>query len=399
MSILGRLFRSFRRKKRRRVYREYMEVPEESYYGNVDTREDPLSIKNHVVNLCEQMIEISRELDDVRHEYEQVTAYLNDIQIVEGLEGPQKKELEEVATQLSKLVNARNDYLNAEQKISDDTFNQMEEMEAELPSIIRRLKVNEADLEAVKHDLNYLASEKVEWSIVHHERAEELTQLRKLSMTLLLAFGGLAILVLLLSMTFEWELLPITIVALLATLAAAYVILRMQECNRDIKQSDVNQNYIISLENRIKIKYVNAKNAVDYTCNRFHVRNSKELTYNYEQYIEICKEREKFKQTNEELEYFKNRLVRIMRNLNLYDARAWLNYANAIIDRHEMVELKHELFSRRQFLRGRIDYNLAAIADMKVDVDLYIDKLGDKAANIRAIVEKVEELNKGLGKL
>ena len=376
-----------------------MEVPEESYYGNVDMLEDPLSIKNHVVNLCEQMIDISRELDDVRHEYEQVTAYLNDIQIVEGIEGQQKKELEEVATQVTKLVKARNDYLNAEQKISDEVFNQMEEMEAELPSIIRRLKVNEADLEAVRHDLNYLASEKVEWSVVRHEREEELAQLRKLSTLLLLSFGGLAILVVLLSMTFEWELLPITIVALFATLAAAYVILRMQECNKEIKQSDVNQNYIISLENRIKIKYVNAKNAVDYTCNRFHVRSSKELTYNYEQYIEICKERERFKQTNEELEYFKNRLVRIMRNLNLYDARVWLNYANAIIDKHEMVELKHELFSRRQFLRSRIDYNLAAISDMKVDVDLYVDKLGDKSGNIRAIVNKVEELNKGLGKL
>ena len=200
-------------------------------------------------------------------------------------------------------------------------------------------------------------------------------------------------------MTFEWELLPLFIVALLATLAASYVILRMQECNKDIKQSDVNQNYIISLENRIKIKYVNAKNAVDYTCKRFHVKNSKELTFNYEQYIEICKEREKFKQTNEELEYFKNRLVRILRGINLYDAKIWLNYANAIIDKHEMVELKHELFSRRQFLRGRIDYNLAAISDMKVDVDLYVDKLGDKAAQIRAIVYKVEELNRGLGLL
>ena len=41
-----------------------------------------------------------------------------------------------------------------------------------------------------------------------------------------------AILVLLLSMTFDWELLPITIVALFATLAAAYLIFRMQECNK-----------------------------------------------------------------------------------------------------------------------------------------------------------------------
>lgn len=399
MSILGRWFEKLRRKRRQYEPREYLEISDEEIYINDEALSDPPSIRKHVISLCEQMIDISRELDDVRQEYDRVTAYLNDIQIVEELGGDLRKQLEEVATQITKLINVRNEYLNAEQKISDDTFNQMEEMEAELPDIIRRLQGNEKDLEIVKRDLNYLASEKIEWNVTRHEREEELMQLRKLSVTLLFSFGGIAILVLLLSITFQWELLPIIIVALLATLAASYVILRMQECNKDIKQSEVNQNYIISLENRIKIKYVNAKNAVDYTCNRFHVNNAKELTYNYEQYIEICKERERFKQTNEELEYFKNKLVQILRKLNLYDARIWLNYANAIIDPKEMVELKHELFSRRKFLRGRIDYNLAAISDMRVDVDLYVDKLGDKAGQVMAIVNRVDELNEDLGLL
>ena len=374
-----------------------MERQEDSYYANIEAIEDPISIKKHVVNICEQMIDISREIDDVRQEYDQVTAYLNDIQIVEGLQGEQRKQLEEVATHITKLIKARNDYLNAEHKISDETFNQMEEMEAEIPNVIRRLKVNEADLETVKHDLNYLAAEKVEWSVIRQEREEEIALLRKHSMTLLFGFGGVAIMTAILSMMMEWGMLPVFIVALIATLAAAYVVLRMQECKKDIKQSDVNQNYIISLENRIKIKYVNAKNAVDYTCNRYHVKNSNELTFNYEQYIDICKERERFKQTNEELEYYKTRLVRILRGINLYDAKIWLNYANAIVDNHEMVELKHEYFTRRQFLRSQINYNLAAIADLRVDVDLYVDKLGEKAVQVRAIVEKVDEINKGLG--
>lgn len=398
MSILSRWFRRFKnRKKKRTIHREYMEIPEDSYYGTVDSIEDPLSIKNHVVHICEQMIDISREIDDVRQEYDQITAYLNDIQIVEGLEGEQRKQLEDVATHISKLIKARNDYLNAEHKISDETFNQMEEMEAEIPNVIRRLKVNEADLETVKHDLNYLAAEKVEWSVVRQEREEEIALLRKHSGIIMLAFGGLAILTGILSIMMEWGMLPVFIVALMATLLAAYVIFRMQECKKDIKQSDVNQNYIISLENRIKIKYVNAKNAVDYTCNRYHVKNSKELIFNYEQYIDICKERERFKQTNEELEYYKTRLVRILREINLYDAKIWLNYANAIVNKDEMVELKHEYFTRRQFLRSQINYNLAAIADLRVDVDLYVDKLGEKAVQVRAIVDKVDEINKGLG--
>lgn len=398
MSIIGRWIEKIKSKKRRKMERESLRMKTE-HLVNEESLSDPVTIKNHVIHLCEQMIDISRELDDVRHEYDKVTNYLKDIQMVEGLGGDLRKQLEEVATHMTKLVNVRNDLLNAEHKISDEVFNQMEEKEAEIPDVIRRLKMNEAELETIKHDLNILAGQKVEWSIVSQEREEELEQLRRLSFVLLFCFGGVAIIVVLLSMTLKWDMLPVFFVALLATLAAAYVILRMQECNKDIKKSEVNQNYIISLENRIKIKYVNAKNAVDYTCNRFHVKNSKELTFNYEQYIEICKEREKFKQTNEDLEYYKNRLVRILQSVNLYDAKIWLNYANAIMNKNEMVELKHELFSRRQFLRGRIDYNLNAISEMRADVDLYVDKLGNKAGQVRAIVNKVDELNRGLGLL
>lgn len=396
MSILSRWFRRIREKRRDRIRREYLEIEEENFSWSEVTLEDPLSIKNHVVSLCEQMIDISRELDDVRREYDQVTEYLKDIQMIESLVGEQKKQLEDVATQVSKLINVRNDYLNAEQKISDETFNQMDEKEAEIPDVIRRLKVNEKDLDTVKRDLNYLASEKVEWSVTRQEREEELEQLRKMSVILLFAFGGMAIMVALLSINLKWNMLPVLIVALLATLSAAYIILRMQDCKIEIKQCDVNQNYIISLENRIKIKYVNAKNAVDYTYNRFHVKNSRELIFNYEQYIEICKERERFKQTNEDLDYYKNRLVRLLRGLSLYDAKIWLTYANAIVEKKEMVERKHELFMRRQFLRSRIDYNLNAISEMKSDVNLYVDQLGDQSIQIRNIVQHVENLNKNL---
>lgn len=357
---------------------------------------DQASIRNYVINLCEQMIDISKEMDEVRKEYDRVTAHLNDIQIVEGLEGEQKAQLVEIATQVSKLINVRNDYINAGSKISDDTFHQMQELEDEVPSIISRLMDNEKYLDTIKRDLNRLAGEKIEWSVIKQETEEELKDLRRMSKILLFAFGTIAVLIVVMSIMMKWNSLPIIIVAFMATLAASYIIIRIQECTTEVKQSELNINHAIALENRVKIRYVNIKNAVDYTCQRFHVTNSQELTYNYEQYIEVCKERERLKQTNEDLEYFNNRLVRILRGLHLYDAKVWLNYANAVIDPREMVELKHELFTCRQNLRNRIEYNLNAISEMKVEVDKYVEKMGDKSQQVRAILEKVEELNKGI---
>lgn len=379
--------------KRKKKPQPNIEVQEENIKP-VELR-DSASIRNYVINICEQMIDISREMDDVRREYDIVTAYLNDIQIVEGLEGEQKAQLIEISTQVSKLINTRNEYLNAGKKISDETFHQMQELENEVPAIIRRLKDNEVYLDTIKRDLNRLAAEKIEWSVLRHERQEEQESLRRMSKIVLVVFGIFAVLLTGVSIVMEWEALPMFILAFMATLAATYILIRMQECAKDIKQCDVNQNYAIVLENRVKIKYVNTKNAVDYTCNRFRVNNSRELTYNYEQYQEVCKEREKLKNVNEDLDYFNNRLVRILRGLNLYDAKIWLNYANAVIDPKEMVELKHEYFTRRQSLRNRIEYNLNAITDMRVEVDKYIEKMGDKSEQVRAILLKVEELNKG----
>ncbi len=378
----------FRRKKKQNI-----EITEEQIAPVVLT--DAKAIHQYVVELCEQMIETSKEMEEIRAGYDEVTAYFNDIAVIEGLQGENRDLLVDVATNVCKLNKARQDYLNAEHKITDEMFNLLDDNEAEMPRIIKRMRENETYLDAIKRDMNRLAGEKVEWSVTRQEREEERKTLRRSSFTMLYVFGFATILVAVLSFLMEWDFLPIMIIALFATLAGSYVVLRTQECTREIKKCDVNLNRAIALENRVKIKYVNIKNAVDYTRERFHIENSMELTYNYEQYIEACKEREKFKQTNEDLEYFNGRLVRVLSALKLYDSKVWVNNAIAIIDPREMVEIKHELFGRRQKLRTRLDDNRKAIDNMQAEVEKYVDTLGPNATQVRTLMSKVETITRG----
>jgi len=397
MSLFGRLFRKKRKKNTYRQYEEY-----DVYTAEVNPDEQTQKpyqgsyAKDYVVNLCEQMIEISKAIEDIRGEYNKVTALLNDVQIVESLEGTQKEQLHDVANQITKLIHARDTYIKAGKKIPEETFQQIQETEDELPGIIRRLMDNEKYLDSIKRDLNRLATQKIEWTVIKQEAEAEQKDLRRFSQILFGVVGVVAVATVGLSIVLKLNALPIIIVAFLATLAASYIILRMQECITDIKQCEINLNHAITLENRVKIRYVNTKNAVDYTCNRFRVADAKELTNNYEQYIEVCKEREKFKQINEDLDYFNNKLVRVLRGLNLYDAKIWLNYVAAIVEPKEMVEVKHDLFVRRQGLRQQIEFNLDAIAEMRDDINLYLDDMGSKADQIRSILKTVEEMNSGI---
>lgn len=407
MSILSKFFgKLFGRKNRKERIKERMEtqaqyqaledIEDDDDYVHPVSLKDSESIKAYVVKLCEQMIDISKEMGDIRQEYKKITMLLTDVQVIEGLEGEQKRILQDVATNVSNLTKVRNECLNSEQKISDDVFRQIQEIEDEMPAIIRRYMDNEKYLDTIRRDLNRLAGEKIEWSVLRHERQEEQERLRKLSVVLLGVFGTLAVLVAALSVMLKWELLPLFVVALMATIAAVYIVIRMQDCAKDIRKCDINQNYTIALENRVKIKYVNIRNAVDYTSHRFNVVNSKELTYNYEQYMEICREREKFKLTNQDLEYYHGRLISILRNLGLYDPRVWISNAEAIINPKEMVEVKHELFSRRQKVRDQIDYNLNEISKIRQEIEGYSEFMGNSASQINAILQKVEDLNKGL---
>ena len=54
MSILSRWFRKLKNRKKRK-YEENVEIQVENSLWSSRIPDDPLAIKNHVVNLCEQM--------------------------------------------------------------------------------------------------------------------------------------------------------------------------------------------------------------------------------------------------------------------------------------------------------------------------------------------------------
>ena len=97
--------------------------------------------------------------------------------------------------------------------------------------------------------------------------------------------------------------------ALLSAVAGSFVLLTYQSYSDEVKSAAASKNKAVALENRVKIKYVSIKNAVDYTYEKYHVKNSKEFVYNYEQYLLAVKDKERFRRTNEDLEYNSKKLV------------------------------------------------------------------------------------------
>ena len=299
---------------------------------------------------------------------------------------------------MDRLGKERSEFLKTERRLSDSQFAQMQEEEDALPGIIKRLKSNEDYLDTVKRDMAFLEGKKLEWKLVKNDAVRTQRLMQKSACYLFLCYFTLMAFAVIVSWYMEMDLdlrLVMTILSLIAVLLGGYILIRYMDASTDLRKSNVNRNRAISLENHVKIKYVNIKNAVDYTCEKYHVRNSYELSYIYEQYQAEAKEKEKFRETSDELNYYTNTLLQYLNRLRMYDAKAWLNHANAIVDSRELVEMKHQLITRRQKLRTRMEYSKRTIANMKQEALVNIRRMGEVNPQLVQIIRQIDKMNLG----
>ncbi len=401
--IFPRLFR-----RRRRDYDYDEEYEQGGYYADLEEGEgeieeelnlsDEEQAKHYAIDLCDQMIKAAKDIEDTRAEYDLVTSYLTDVQIIEDLTEDERKPIADCAAHVDRLGKERSEFLKTERRLSDSQFAQMQEEEDALPGIIKRLKSNEDYLDTVKRDMAFLEGKKLEWKLVKNDAVRTQRLMQKSACYLFLCYFTLMAFAVIVSWYMEMDLdlrLVMTILSLIAVLLGGYILIRYMDASTDLRKSNVNRNRAISLENHVKIKYVNIKNAVDYTCEKYHVRNSYELSYIYEQYQAEAKEKEKFRETSDELNYYTNTLLQYLNRLRMYDAKAWLNHANAIVDSRELVEMKHQLITRRQKLRTRMEYSKRTIANMKQEALVNIRRMGEVNPQLVQIIRQIDKMNLG----
>lgn len=350
-------------------------------------------IEQYVVERLEQMIELTKEIEDEKSEYRMVTAYLNDIQLLEDMPQEEHKKIEEIAVNVVQLNTARTEFLNSAKKLSDAQFAQYERLEDEIPTAIKRLTANEMYRDTLKKDMKYLEREKSEWVMRKEFLTHQVNRLRSLLYVMLGVAVTAAVVMVFLQILFEMDMFYGWMVWIFATAVVICVIyLRMQSSTDEIAVAERNQNRAIQLLNKVKIKYINIANAVEYAYEKYHVESGTQLNQQWEYYLEAVKEREKYQRTNDDLEYFKGRLVRQLSQYKFYDAQVWVVQALALVDPKEMVEVKHGLINRRQKLRGRIEYNMNIIKEQKAEAEQLLDKVGDMRPQVEQILFAIDKL-------
>lgn len=382
----------FWKKKKEKKFKKQFEELEATVLSEKDYK-DAHKVEQYVVEHLEQMLELSKEIEDEKSEYRMVTSYLNDIQTLENLPEDEQKKIQDIAMNVVQLNAARTEFLNSAKKLSDAQFAQFEQMEDEIPTAIKRLSANEAYRDTLQKDMKYLEREKSEWVLRKEYLAHQVSRFKYLLYIMVGVAATAAVILGLLQFVFELDMFYGWLAWIFVTAVVICAIyLRMQSDREEIAAAERCQNRAIILQNKVKIKYVNIANAVEYACEKYHVNSASELNDQWEYYLEAVREREKYERTNEDLDYFKGRLVRELSKYKFYDAQVWVVQALALVDSKEMVEVKHGLISRRQKLRERIEYNMQIVGEQEAEAKQLLDKVGDMRPQVEKILFAIDKL-------
>ena len=322
---------------------------------------------DYVVGCLEQIAEATREIENLEYEYNMVTAYLKDMEEIEALPPDEKAALESAAAKVSAI---RRDRDKEEAKInkgmSDAKFAQLMMLDEGVEDGIRKLTEAEDYQRKIKNDLKQLDNER---SAFRYRRSELISEMEDCQgMAVVCSVAVAVCLFALIIMQFGFHMnttAGYVLAAGGASIFYIFVFLKYREASSEFKKLNSETNRLILLQNKVKIRYVNNTNLLDYLCMKYKVDSSKELA--------------------------KLELMHILRKYQIGDTAIWLNQTDAILDHKEMVEIRHSLILRRQSLRKRMDYNREVVAaNAQNEIKDLVESYPKYSGEIMALVEEYD---------
>lgn len=385
------LFFGKKRKKEQEIDEAFAKVYQE--IETIDNWNDPKKLEHYILDSCEQIIALTKEIEEEKAEYRVVTSYLTDIQTIEGLPDETRQAIREAASNIEQLNAARQAYENASYNISDSQFLLMEQNEDDVPQTIHRMLENERYQDKVRRDKNILEAQKNQWEIEREDITQERKIIKRASLLVFLLYATRLILLFVIQFATKMDMTVAFLVLFIVGALGGFIIyFRSIYLQKQMRQATRNENQAINLLNVVCMKYANVTKAVEYTKDKYGVHNSTELNYTWEQYVTAVKEKEKFLRNNDDLEYFNGRLIRLLQRIDLYDRKIWLDQTKALIDEDEMVEIKHNLVKRRQKIRGHIEDNRKIVQSERNEIDRLMTEHEHYVPEIIEIISSVDKL-------
>lgn len=371
---------------------EEEEIEHQIDYNNKEQRDD------YVKSCLERMADATKELENLTYEYDMVTSYLKDMEEIDALPQEESEQLKECARRVADLQSSRADYMERPRRISEENYRLMERMADEVEEGYEKLSETEEYQNLIRQDLGRLDGERHAYAYRRNEVMGVIADTRGMAVICVVALGLCVLLLLLLQFFLEMDTgIGYLLTAAAAAIAITVIYVKHLDARQELRRVENGINKIILLQNKVKIRYVNNTNLLEYLQLKYGVGSAKELIDLWENYQVERAERESLRKAERDLDYNERELLQMLKCYQIKDPAIWLHQTEAILDRKEMVEIRHNLIVRRQSLRRRMDYNKEVVAGgSQQEIKELVEKYPQYAKEIMQAVEEYE--NKYSGK-
>lgn len=348
---------------------------------------DDVSRIQYVNAQCEQIVESNNYVESAKKEYASVSEHLNDIQILDDLDEETRKLISETAEDMFSLNGERVETRSKKVRLPSSKYAYYIAHEDELPDAIKRMQNDELYCQMVRKDLGMLEGEKMGLREDIENCINRQHNVKNMSI-----IGVVLIIGFFIYMAVTGKIVPdgdnymLTVLMFVMTVFIVTMFMLNRNAVYTLKLSQRKLNRAIALQNKVKIKYINTVNSIEYQYAKFGVKNAYEFSNTYQMFLEDKKERERYARTTGMLGRATDRLTVILAGIGMRDAEIWQNQLEALFNQKEMVEVRHNLNVRRQKLREQMEYNLKKIDEAKKNIAEYAKQNPQYAGEILDIV-------------
>lgn len=262
----------------------------------------------------------------------------------------------------------------------------------DMPDVIRKLTSEEMYVSKLKAEIDRMEGEKGEQQYESRSVEENQNKMKNLSVFCMFSLLILFSLLLVLQLQFEANMqIWILLCGIAFAVATLGVFIRYFNNVNRAKTAEHYLNKIIRKQNKVKMKYVNAKNGVDYVYRKYNVHSASELLFQWEQFILTKNARENYQRSGNELSYYERKLQKHLEEYRIQDTGIWLNKVEYLADPAEMEQLKKELESKIEELKKKIDGCMKAVQKTKDEISLLAIRNPEYTEAINALMAEAEE--------
>lgn len=344
--------------------------------------------KEYVINRRERMETLKQDMEQMKREYRVLAEYHNDMDLLESLPDDASAKIRDTATVIMRLQRDRKSFQDDKTLLDDGKYMQMSHYTEDMPDVIRRLTSDEMYVSRLKNEIDQLEGEKSEQQFESRDVEENQGRMKKVAVACMFALFALFAVFIVMQLEFEADTQIAVLLCGIAFAAATLgVFIRYFNNVNRAKTAEHRLNKIIARQNKAKIKYVNAKNGVDYVYKKYNVHSAGELLFQWEQFIMTKNARENYQRSGNELSYYEDRLQRLMEQYRIQDPGIWLTQTQYLAEAGEMKKLRGELEEKIEQSRQKIDTCHKAIQKAKDDVSLLAIRNPEYSEAIRILMD------------